>query len=109
MRQIRKTRSDGLRPEYDLRQLPKGAARGEYAKSYHANSNVVMLDPDLHDVFRDARAVNDALRLVIELSKVTGRTRISKNGKPKAPGSKTSREVLGVRTGIETRRITKRD
>ena len=79
MTQIRKTRSDDLRPEYDLRELLKGATRGKYAKSYHANSNVVVLDPDVHDVFRDARAVNDALRLVIELSKVTGRTRISKN------------------------------
>ncbi|HXE64032.1 MAG TPA: hypothetical protein VN519_10865 [Bryobacteraceae bacterium] len=44
-----------------------------------ANSNMVVLDPNVHDIFRDARAVNDALRLVIELRKVAGRTRVSKN------------------------------
>jgi len=79
MKQIRNTTSDDLRPEYDLRQLLKGATRGKYAKSYRANSNVVVLDPDVHDIFRDARAVNDALRLVIELRKVAGRPRASKN------------------------------
>ncbi len=79
MKQSRNTTSDDLRPEYDLRQLLKGATRGKYAKSYRANSNVVVLDPNVHDIFRDARAVNDALRLVIELRKVAGRTRVSKN------------------------------
>ena len=79
MRQSRKTASDDLRPEYELKQLLKGAVRGKYAKSYQTNSNVVVLDPDVHQAFRDARAVNDALRLVIELWKVTGRARVSKN------------------------------
>ena len=30
--------SDELRPEYDLRKLLKGAARGKYAKRYHAGT-----------------------------------------------------------------------
>jgi hypothetical protein len=29
---------DELRPEYDLRQLLKGAVRGQYAKQYHAGT-----------------------------------------------------------------------
>jgi hypothetical protein len=33
-------------------------------------TNVVLLDPDVHRVFRDTEAVNKALRLVIELRKV---------------------------------------
>ena len=44
--------------------------RGKYAKRYHAGTNLVLLDPDIRKAFRSARAVNDALRLVIELRKV---------------------------------------
>ncbi len=31
--------SDELRPEYDLRELLKGAVRAKYAKRYHAGRN----------------------------------------------------------------------
>lgn len=61
---------DELRPEYDLRQLLKGGVRGKYAKRYQAGTNLVLLDPDIRKAFRSERAVNDALRLVIELRKV---------------------------------------
>jgi len=54
--------SDELRPEYDLRQLLKGAVRGKYAKQYHAGTNLVLLDPDVRRAFRSESAVNDALR-----------------------------------------------
>jgi len=60
----------GLRAEYDLRTLLSGAARGKYAKSYHAGTNLVLLEPDVRKVFRDEKSVNEALRLVIELRKV---------------------------------------
>ena len=69
-------RSDDLLPEYDLRQLLKGGVRGKYAKRYHAGTNLVLLDPDVRKAFRSEKAVNDALRLVIELRKV-GSTRQS--------------------------------
>ena len=61
--------SDELRPEYDLGQLLKGGVRGKYAKRYHAGTNLVLLEPDVRKAFRSERAVNDALRLVIELRK----------------------------------------
>ena len=64
---------DDLRPEYDLRDLLKGATRGKYAKPYHSGTNLVLLEPDVRKAFRDERAVNDALRLVIELRKITGK------------------------------------
>jgi hypothetical protein len=60
---------DELRPEYDLRELLKRAVRGKYAKRYQAGTNLVLLDPDVRKAFRSGRAVNDALRLVIELRK----------------------------------------
>jgi hypothetical protein len=62
--------SDELRPEYDLGQLLKGGVRGKYAKQYHAGTNLVLLDPDVRKAFNSERAVNDALRLVIQLRKV---------------------------------------
>jgi len=78
MNQRKSKVSDELRPEYDLSVLLKGGVRGKYAKRYHAGSNVVLLDPEVRRAFRDEKAVNEALRLVIELRKVIGgRTRIS--------------------------------
>ena len=78
MKKSRDKMSDELRPEYDLRQLFKGGVRGKYAKRYHAGTNLVLLDPDVRKAFRNERAVNDALRLVIELRKVgSGRARVT--------------------------------
>ena len=62
--------NDDLRPEYDLTRLLRGGVRGKYAKRYHAGTNLVLLDPDVRKAFRSERAVNQALRLVIELRKV---------------------------------------
>ncbi len=67
--------NDELRPEYDLRQLLRRGIRGKYAKRYHAGTNLVLLDPDVRKAFRNERAVNDALRLVIELRKIGRRSR----------------------------------
>jgi hypothetical protein len=66
-------RNDELRPEYDLRQLLKGGVRGKYAKRYHAGTNLVLLDPDIRKAFRSEKAVNEALRLVLQLRQVGSR------------------------------------
>ena len=63
---------DELRPEYNLRQLLKGAARGKYAERYRAGTNLVLLEPDVAKAFPNGRAVNKALRLVLELRRITG-------------------------------------
>ena len=72
MRTGKNKTNDGLRGEYDLDQLLKGGVRGKYAKRYHAGTNLVLLDPDVRKGFRDERAINEALRLVIELRKLGG-------------------------------------
>ncbi len=64
--------TDDLRPEYDLRQLFKTGVQGKYAKRYQAGTNLVLLDPDVRKAFRSEKAVNQALRLVLELRKVGG-------------------------------------
>ena len=61
---------DELRPEYDLRKLLKGGVRGKYAERYRAGTNLVLLAPDVAKVFPNEEAVNDALRLVIQLTKI---------------------------------------
>jgi hypothetical protein len=50
-----------MRPEYDF---SKGV-RGRYAKRFAEGSNVVVLDPDVAAQFKDAAAVNAALRKVL--------------------------------------------
>jgi hypothetical protein len=59
--------NDDLRPQYDLRVLFRNGVRGKYAKRYHAGTNLVLLDPEIRKAFPDDKAVNHALRLVIEL------------------------------------------
>ena len=70
MKRRKNKANDDLRPEYDLGELLKGGVRGKYAKRYHAGTNLVLLDPDVRKAFHSQRAVNKALRLVIELRKV---------------------------------------
>jgi hypothetical protein len=56
---------DELRPEYDFSKL-KGRVRGKYVERYREGTNLVLLDPDVAAAFPDAKAVNDALRLLLQ-------------------------------------------
>lgn len=61
-RQVRKSDADTIRPEYDF---SKGV-RGITAKRYADGSNVVLLDPDVQAAFPTSKAVNAALRSVMQ-------------------------------------------
>ncbi len=50
-----------LRKDYPP-SLIKAGIRGKYAEQYAAGTNVVLIDPDLREHFRDSKAVNRALR-----------------------------------------------
>ena len=65
---------DELRPEYDLRELLRGGIRGKYAERYRAGTNLVLLDPDVAKAFPSEEAVNEALRLVLQLARIPERT-----------------------------------
>lgn len=56
---------DELIPEYDLNSLGKGV-RGKYFEQYQTGTNVVVIEPELSKAFPSAKAVNDALRKVLE-------------------------------------------
>ena len=70
-----KRKTDGLRAEYDLSQL-KGGVRGKYYKQAVAGTNLVLVEPELADVFPDTQSVNRALRLLADTAQaVTVRAR----------------------------------
>ena len=57
--------NNDLRPEYDLSQL-KGGVRGKYYKQASAGSNLMLIEPELAEVFPDGVSVNRALRLLVD-------------------------------------------
>ena len=59
---------DDLRPEYDLGQLLKAGVHGKYADRYREGTNLVLLAPDVADAFPTEEAVNQTLRLVMQLT-----------------------------------------
>ena len=62
--------ADELRPEYDLSELLAGGVRGKYAARYREGTNLVLLAPDVAEMFPDEKAVNEALRLVMQLARI---------------------------------------
>lgn len=52
---------DTLRDEYP-EDVIKSGVRGKYTKRYREGTNIVLIDPDLHEIFPDSKAVNRALR-----------------------------------------------
>jgi hypothetical protein len=58
-----------MRDEYDF----SDGVRGKYASRFAEGSNVIVLDPDVAEVFGDAEAVNEALRLLARSAKESQR------------------------------------
>jgi hypothetical protein len=57
--------TDDLRAEYDLSHL-KGGVRGKYYRQATAGTNLVLVEPELAEVFPDTASVNRALRLLAD-------------------------------------------
>ncbi len=73
---------DTMRPEYDF----SGAVRGLTAARYAQGANVVVVDPDVLDVFPNSAAVNDALRALAPLirhRKAGRRSRLTRSKRPR--------------------------
>ncbi len=61
-------RSSRIAPrEYDF---SKGV-RGKYAKAFLEGTNLVVLDPDVAEIFTTSAAVNDALRALAKIVRST--------------------------------------
>lgn len=63
MRKPRAERRSKMLKEYDF---TKGI-RGKYAKQYAAGSNVVVLSPEVTEVFPTSESVNEVLRALVKI------------------------------------------
>lgn len=74
MRKVKTLAANELRSEYKRSDF--GAlARGKYVERLRKSSNVVVLDPEVADLFPNATAVNAALRSLGEIAKRAGSPR----------------------------------
>jgi hypothetical protein len=58
------TKTDEMRPEYDF----SGGVRGKHHRAYQKSTNVVLLESDVAEVFRDSESVNHALRMLMDIA-----------------------------------------
>ncbi len=65
---MKKAKRDELRPEYKRSDFGRGV-RGKYFRSYQEGTNLVLLSPDVAEVFTDEASVNEALRTLIKVAK----------------------------------------
>ena len=74
---------DDLRPEYDF-DFTKGERGRYYKRLLKEGSNIVVLEPDIAELFPDSAAVNNALRSLVELARSsTSLARRSARRKPR--------------------------
>ena len=75
-----------LRPEYDLASLKNGV-QGKYFERARAGTNLVLIEPEVAEVFPDSGAVNKALRGLMRSDK----SRMRKRSAVKAARNRATR------------------
>lgn len=65
--------ADDLRPEYDFSSM-KGGVRGKYVRRMREGTNVVLIEPEVTEAFPTERAVNEALKGVLNTTRAVRRT-----------------------------------
>ena len=58
------TDDDEMLDNYDFSQ----GVRGKYVQRFAQGSNVVVLSPDIAEIFPDSESVNNALRMLVEVA-----------------------------------------
>ncbi|MFH0975380.1 MAG: hypothetical protein V1874_06320 [Spirochaetota bacterium] len=71
MKKINQKKNDELRAEYKIEDFAKGFVRGKYTKRIKESSNVIVLKPEVADIFQNEEAVNSALLSLIQLANKT--------------------------------------
>jgi hypothetical protein len=56
---------DDMLAEYDF----SGGIRGKYVERFKSGSNIVILSPDVAEIFHDSDSVNEALRTLIRITR----------------------------------------
>lgn len=70
MSQESRSGPEEMRREYDIR----GGIRGKYYERFRQGTNVVLLEPDIAEVFHDSESVNRALRVLIDVARTHARS-----------------------------------
>ena len=73
---------DELRPEYRRSDFGK-LVRGKYSARAARETNVVVLEPELAEAFPNAKAVNEALRGLLDVAATTARLTRRSTGRAK--------------------------
>jgi hypothetical protein len=60
---MKKNSDPDMLDEYDF----TGGVRGKYAERYAQGTNIVVLDPDVAEVFPNSESVNQALRALVTI------------------------------------------
>ena len=76
-KKARSKRPDDLRREYKLAELAN-PVRGKHHNGTVGGSNLILLDADLVRAFPTAKAVNEALRLLVTVARTNVRDRNKK-------------------------------
>ena len=79
------TRSPAV-PDIDF----SGGVRGKYAARYAESTNIVVLSPEVAEVFPNSEAVNEALRTLVRLSGKTVRAQATRTAKGRRVTSRRS-------------------
>ncbi len=92
MKKDRESVKDEMRAEYRRSDFPKGLVRGKYAKRIREASNIVVLSPEVAQVFPNEDAVNNALLSLINIAKRTAG--------PTKPSTRSLKRSNNLKTGI---------
>jgi hypothetical protein len=65
--------TEDLRPEYDFASM-KGGVRGKYAARAREGTNIVLIEPEVTEAFPTERAVNEALKGVLNTTRAVRNT-----------------------------------
>jgi len=70
-----------MKAEYDFSK----AVRGKHAARFARGTNVVVIDPDVNEIFPNSKSVNDALRSIAGIIRSQSRSRPRKTSRRHAP------------------------
>ena len=68
-------KDDEMRQEYDF----SSGVRGKHFRAYQKGTNIIFLEPDIAEVFKDSSSVNQALRLLLDLAAQEVRKNLTKD------------------------------
>ena len=73
MKKAKQAAKENLREEYSPSDFTEPPVRGKYAKRLRESSNVVVLTPEVAAAFPNEKAVNKALKSLIDVARASTR------------------------------------